>query len=68
MDFGPHADQKSGKQEHYLNSYFHKRTARLDANAEFNQTDRDWRVRWQKAQHLSENDGKLDMERNPEYR
>lgn len=68
MDFGPHADNKSGKQEHYLNSYFNKRAARLDANAEFNQTDRDWRVRWQKAQHLSGNDGKLDLERNPDYR
>ena len=68
MDFGPHTDWQSGRQKHYLEGYFHKRNARLDANAEFNQIDRDWRKRFQKAQHLSENDGRLDLYRNSDFR
>ena len=68
MDFGPHQDTQGGKPQHYLESYFNRRNARMDPNADFNNIDRDWRVRWQKNQHLSADDGKLDLYRNPDYK
>ena len=68
MDFGPHQDNQGGKQSHFLESYFNRRNARMDPNADFNNIDRDWRTRWKSIQTLSENDGKLDLYRNPDFR
>jgi len=68
MDFGPHQDKTSGQGQGYLNSYFYRRNARIDPAAQFNQTDRNWRARFQAAQNFSENDGKLDLYRNADYR
>merc|ERR1712142_611197 len=67
MDFGPHADTTCGNKQQYINSYFYRRNARIDPAAQFNQTDRNWRARFQAAQSLSENDGKLDLYRNEDY-
>ena len=67
MDFGPHADPKSGTEQQYLNSYFSRRNARIDPAAEFNQTDRNWRRRFISIQKFSEDDGKLDLYKNQDY-
>merc|ERR1712047_145601 len=57
-----------GARKSYLESYFSKRNARLDPNAEYGDADRAWRNKYQKSQHFSVNDHSLDLERNPDYR
>jgi len=68
MDYGRPATETWGQRKSYLESYFSKRNARLDPNAEYGHADRAWRNKWMKAQHFSVNDHTLDLERNPDYR
>ena len=68
MDFGEHATTSWGKKYSFLQGYFGRKVSRIDPNVEFNNRDRSWRKKWLHAQVLSENDGKLDLYRNADYR
>ena len=67
MDFGPHHKNCGTNGFHYLESYFSKRNARMDPNAEYSQADRDWRKAYKKLTKLDHNDGRIDMHQNPDY-
>lgn len=63
MEFGGSETPQWGARKSYLESYFSKRNARLDPNAEYGDADRAWRNKYQKSQHFSVNDHALDLER-----
>ena len=63
MDLGPHENKHWGTKTSFLESYYSRRNARLDPNAEYGHADRAWRKRYMDAQKFSANDHALDLER-----
>lgn len=65
---GKPADPTWGRGSQFLESYYHRRNARMDPEAGFNTVDRNWRRAFQKAQAFSANDAALDLYANADYR
>lgn len=68
MDLDKNATIYWGEKTVRAESMYQSRYKRLNPDTEFNDLDREWRRKFNRAQNLTINDGALDLYQNPDYR